>query len=81
MCFKHHLEPPEQAKMFQVHSCCKKGQKGNVSPLTLGVHSHDRNAEEKRWSEQKTVLLLARSEMLEMLSLQPLLPQESGLTC
>lgn len=45
MCFQQHLEPPGQAKMFQVYSYCKKGQKGSEGPLTMGVHSHDRNAE------------------------------------
>lgn len=47
MCFKHHLEPPEQAKMFTVYSYFKKEKESSESPLTVGVHSHGRTVKKR----------------------------------
>lgn len=45
MCFKYHLEQPEQAKMFKVHSYFKKEKESSERPFT--VHSHSRNVKKR----------------------------------
>lgn len=47
MCFKHHLEPQEQAKKCKVYSHCKKGKESSESPLAMGMHTPNRVAKEK----------------------------------